>query len=422
MRIAMNHNRKLSLFRYHAEIIKFGGACLVPFLALAGNVAADGALVLTILIYFFTSEAPYLACLKERIFQLSLLFWIWILMMSAISATPQQSFQDSLPWIRFPLYAFSLSMILTTMERKNLKVCFYAACLATTIELGALFIEYFFIRSPETTRLYGTFSKLIPGWYLACFGLLTGLIFLEIFLTQALKTNSSILGIFYVCMCSVGIFMTGEIMMMIFFFGTIAVFFSTYILGKPKIFLLILLLISFLSLIFIFDDPLRSRILFAFEKRIPWYESSDYYPAWKMGLMTFIENPFFGVGPKNINSYCEGLKQTMTLTQTLGLEQCLWHPHNLYLQIAAETGVIGLLIFIIIAGSLIIRAAKLKWSGGSAIPLSILIISFFPIQTYSQAFGQSKNFFLWTTIGIALSFIYNHKEFYPLRDMNKEIS
>jgi len=89
------------------------------------------------------------------------------------------------------------------------------------------------------------------------------------------------------------------------------------------------------------------------------------------------------------------------------IDGCPWHPHNLYLQIAAETGLIGLALFSSLVIYLLISAitAFKKSAGKNNIAAAMLIISLFPLQTYSQAFGQSRNFYLWTLIGFALSTI-----------------
>jgi ammonia channel protein AmtB len=70
----------------------------------------------------------------------------------------------------------------------------------------------------------------------------------------------------------------------------------------------------------------------------------------------------------------------------------------------AETGVLGLILFGLIAGYLGLLAYRQslasRWADN--IPLILVFVLFFPIQTYSQAFGQSKNFFVWTVIGFVL--------------------
>ena len=155
------------------------------------------------------------------------------------------------------------------------------------------------------------------------------------------------------------------------------------------------------------DPLLQERLIHSITTRLPWMPSSDYNLPWTTGVTMAIENPLFGVGPKNFNLYCLSLKQAGTLEALLGVSECQWHPHNLYLQLADETGLYGLVIFTLIAAYLIrlaYRHSKAnRWT--SNVPLIVMAVIFFPIQTYSQAFGQSKNFYLWTLIGFALFLI-----------------
>ena len=120
-----------------------------------------------------------------------------------------------------------------------------------------------------------------------------------------------------------------------------------------------------------------------------------------------IENPLFGVGPKNFNLYCLSLKQAGTLEAVLHVTECQWHPHNLWLQVGSEAGVPGLILFSMLTIYLIHAAyhySKTKlWDNN--VPLILTLVLFFPIQTYSQAFGQSKNFYFWTLVGFSLLLI-----------------
>jgi O-antigen ligase len=101
----------------------------------------------------------------------------------------------------------------------------------------------------------------------------------------------------------------------------------------------------------------------------------------------------------------------MNPLEQFGVNECPWHPHNLYLQIAAETGLIGLILFCLISIYLGASAVSSYWKSHDKnnIASAIILIALFPIQTYSQAFGQSRNFYLWTVIGFALSIIRSQK-------------
>ena len=65
--------------------------------------------------------------------------------------------------------------------------------------------------------------------------------------------------------------------------------------------------------------------------------TNHYISAFKM----FTDNKVTGIGPRMFRSNChlEGYK--------VSFESCTTHPHNNYIQILAESGLLGIIIFII---------------------------------------------------------------------------
>ena len=380
---------------------------LLPIASLAGNAAADIIMVINIIIFFTVASGTVESYSQSWFLRLSFIFWGWTLFCSAVSAFPAHSFQDSLPWIRFPLYAFSLSHLLDKKTGHNLNAFIGATILGTLIQLSFLFYEYSFVRG-DLARLHGTFGKLIAGWYLTCFSLVALLWCFEKFKSSLEDTRARIgIGLFTVAV-TYGVVITGEIMSTLFFFGALFLYFAirkSYSLKSLSAIAVGLLAIIGCGVLISLKDPaLQERLVHSITTRLPWMPSSDYNLPWTTGVTMALENPLFGVGPKNFNLYCLSLKQSGTLEALLRVTECQWHPHNLYLQIADETGVFGLIIFLCLAGYLIRAAyqhsASNLWTNN--IPLVLMIVIFFPLQTYSQAFGQSKNFYLWTLVGFAL--------------------
>jgi len=384
---------------------------IIPLAALTGNAPPDIALVLTILIFFGFRWRQVPVLFGSRFLQLAVIFWIWILICSIMSKFPGHSFQDSLPWIRFPLYAFALSHLLS-QQRSHATHIFIGLCVAgTLIEIGFLFREYLNTASEarNVVRLYGTFGKPIPGWYLVCFGLISILALLQKFWDGPTGLIFRFCALTFFILTSVGVFITGEVMNTAFYIGTLLLFFIVRPFKGYKSLGIVVggfLILLTLFIIVLWGDPaLYNRLVIGAMKRLPWMASSDYNLPWTTGIAMAIENVIFGVGPKNFNLYCLSLKEAGTLVTTLHVTECQWHPHNLYLQILAESGVPGLILFAILAGYLFHLAIKAsrtsEWRDNIAIILIFAL--FFPIQTYSQAFGQAKNFFFWTVVGFALA-------------------
>ena len=66
------------------------------------------------------------------------------------------------------------------------------------------------------------------------------------------------------------------------------------------------------------------------------HHNEIYISAYKM----FLDNKILGVGVKNFRNFCSDERYTKNILS------CSTHPHNTYLQILSETGIIGFLFLI----------------------------------------------------------------------------
>ena len=87
------------------------------------------------------------------------------------------------------------------------------------------------------------------------------------------------------------------------------------------------------------------------------------------------------------------------------------HP-NYYVQILAETGVVGLTAAGVFLGSLIYNAYKrcqIVSRNPILCPLWIVPLAlFWPLSTHADFFGQWINVFAWTGIGVSIGTIYSN--------------
>ena len=83
-------------------------------------------------------------------------------------------------------------------------------------------------------------------------------------------------------------------------------------------------------------------IIKIFENDIYYVFSVMHFNHYLSAIEIFKDNKLFGIGPKNYRKICKNEKYY------LNEFSCSTHPHNYFIQILAETGLIGLFLFSII--------------------------------------------------------------------------
>jgi len=146
------------------------------------------------------------------------------------------------------------------------------------------------------------------------------------------------------------VFITGERMALLLIVASILIFFigliSEKIFSLRKLFFLMLLSITAISIFaLIFPETTQRAFFSTIDKIINW-KSSDYGLVWQSAYDVWMQSPVFGVGLHKYREACEnlGIYGTSYLT-AIGSGVC-FHPHNISLQLLSETGIFGFIIFI----------------------------------------------------------------------------
>jgi len=173
---------------------------------------------------------------------------------------------------------------------------------------------------------------------------------------------------------------------------------------KPKLLpycILIAVELAAVASIFLASDTLASRFGSQFINQLPIYSDSPYSRVWQGGIAAFRESPIIGIGPDVYRKTCPAL------SEGLNNIDCHTHPHNFYIQLAGETGLIGLVAGCLMMGSILITCFSYrnldKDNIFTAIAYVIPLAVFFPIQTTSDFFGQWNNLFMWSAVAFALA-------------------
>ena len=324
-------------------------------------------------------------------------FWMIALMSASLSFVPLYSLGEALVWIRFPLFTMAVVFFFC----KDIRV-FYALLAMSflgMLSMSVILLSEIIIVGPSYGgRLTWPYGDLMPGSYLAkaCLPVFVGSLMFCISRSGPIRTY----GLLLLALPFLMLFLTGERMNFLnFSFGVIvALLISPSGIKKAVAFLSILGAIVGVSAFF---GPYFDRFVVDFFHAIPLFSDSPYLKAWNGAVAAFLSQPIFGIGPDAYRLLCPDLAVNFENIS------CHTQPHNYYIQIAGETGMLGLISAVVMFGAIVKKAFSARQTiAPNCFALSAFIspvVFFFPLQTTGDFFGQFTNVFVWSADGIALA-------------------
>ena len=238
-------------------------------------------------------------------------------------------------------------------------------------------------------RLSGPFDdELIVGSYLSKLMFISILFFLINFKKKSYDLIFLMFGILVV-------FITKErsASLMVIFTSFVYIFFRIENL-KYKFFVSFLALFFISVLVFTVPDTLkRYKFLYNSEKNIL---NTQWGAHFLTSYEIFKKKPFFGSGIRTFRYECS--KDYLKNINSESVEmRCSTHPHNFYFEILAETGGLGLTLFLVFLFKVlkkIIDSSKREFSNKNLfISVSLFFIFFWPIKTTGSIFSSWNSFF-----------------------------
>jgi O-antigen ligase len=304
---------------------------------------------LSIWFLYFTLKNKIYYIFKNVYFYFFISFWIVCIFSSLLSDNIYFSLKSSLFYIRIGIFSL-LIVYLIDQNKKILDYFYYSFIITFTALIIDGYIQFFSgfnifgFALGENSRVSSFFGdKLILGSY---FSRLLPL-FIALFITRQNKKISEIciglilfLGAYNIILVSGERFSFVFINLAIIF---IFLFVSNYTIYKIA-FSTILVLICIL---FLKDDRVYQRWFgpqytpasviknFSDVSEEKYFISAPHDSFFRMGWKMFIDKPILGHGPNMFRIKCAELKLKKTEIY------CATHPHNFYIQILAETGIVG---------------------------------------------------------------------------------
>lgn len=305
---------------------------------------------------------------KNKYFYFFFIFWIYLVINSSFNNLNFTSIKISLSYIRYGVFVTAIIYVLNQNE-KILKYFFYALFFTFFLLISDGFLQYFTGKNifgfevVEENRISSFFhDELILGSYLS--RLLPLLFGLFILLKFQLNSKMQILMLAIFILTEVLVFLSGE--RAAFFFVNLSAIYTIVLLKNYKKLRIITLTSSLLIILLItyLNPSIKTRIIdstidqFDYSKKelnnndheivqkdkffgvyiFSIQHTHHYLTAYKM----FVENKIFGVGVKNFRNFCDSEMYKFSELS------CSTHPHNFYMQVLSELGLIGLLFILVI--------------------------------------------------------------------------
>ena len=356
------------------------------------------------LVYIYVNKDFYY--LKSKFFKIFIIVYIFLIINSLLSEDIFLSLKVSLPYIRYGFLSLAIWFAYQNNEKflKEFKYFFIPLIIFLLID-G--FFQFYFGKnilgySTQSSRLSSLFfDEWILGSYLQKFyPLLIIILFHDQIEKKYIYLNFIILTLVYLI-----VFLSGErTAFYLLNFLLIILFLSFNISKKIKFFLYLIVPLVILILI---NSPMKERVFLLdnkinFKDKIISFYNYNYKYYHKTSLNIFLDHKLLGSGVKTFRVLCDDYYY-LEVTKS-----CSTHPHNYYMQILAECGILGIFIIFIFFIYLIYKYINfliknkrlLNQKFHKAIILSGLLVYLWPIATSGNFFNNFLSIIFFFNLGL----------------------
>tara|TARA_B100000787_G_scaffold17313_1_gene12128 strand:- start:2798 stop:4075 length:1278 start_codon:yes stop_codon:yes gene_type:complete len=402
---------------------------LLPIALVTGPFLSDLSVSLVSLLFLYISFKKKLYFYYQNTFsKIFGIFFILLFIVSLLSIDPLISLKKTIVYFRFWIFALAIWYIFS-IKKDLIKYLTISFTLIFSILIFDGFYQFVFKENILGWPMYGERlsslfkDELILGSYLS--RLLPIFFAMLVYINFEKKFHLYI--IFFIIFIGVETltFLTGE--RLAFFYINFSSIFLILSMKNYKLFRALSILTSIILIFFIINlypkssermiNQTISQLEISTNKGLYGFIpkkifSVEYHNHYRSSLRMFNDNKITGVGPRMFRVLCVEKKYYLW-------EGCSTHPHNTYIQILAETGLIGFIfflgIFLFILFS-IFRHFYYKFTNKKIIfndfqlcLLSAILISIWPFTPTGDFFNNWLNIIYFFPVGFFLNTIYSQK-------------
>ena len=392
---------------------------LLPLALLTGTLVPE--ILIMILLLGFIYEIlidKNLIPFKDFFFLFLIIIWIYLIFNYTISSNKDLSFSRTFSFIRFPLLVLSINYFLKKNDYKY-DLIFRIWGIILIITILDLFFQSIFgyntlgFKSPWAQRLAGfmkdelKIAHLLIGFVMPTISfylmknknLFFTIVLTSIYIIILLLINersNAIKGIF-----------------IIFFI----ILFYKHVSIKNKLISMSLCLVLITSIMSI-NDKVKQRFFLELKAMnienktfINYIKESNYGPHYYSAIDIIKDNKIFGTGMKTFRVECLKPKVSDLHPEDIA-ERCSNHPHQVYLEMLSEIGLLGFVLFFTFFMMVIYNSIKFYFKSHNLILLSscaFIVSQLLPLLPSGSFFTSFSAIIFWTNIGLIYSLIQKDK-------------
>jgi len=389
----------------------------IPVLLVTGPFLSD--LALSLIVIFFLVDViskKKFEYFQNKFFYLFVIFYFYLVLNSFFQNQNIDSIKISITYFRFGIFSLAVIYIIKH-DNQILRKLYFVFLIIFTVLIVDGFIQFFYGQNilgyplrigPRVSSFFN--DELILGSYLS--RLFPVFFALLIFLDKKINKFQYIFSCSIFIFAEVLIYLSGE--RASFLFMNLSAVFTLLAIKNYKKLRLGILLIS-LALIFIislsfpntkhrvFDQTFEQMGLFNEKQNVIF--SKQHNDIYKTALNISKDNLYFGVGVKNFRHKCHLEKYKISKFS------CNTHPHNSYIQLLVELGLVGffaglsLLLFItinVLKHFFWLIRGKSYFTDFEVCLIAAILISLWPIVPTGNLFNNWLNIIYYFPVGILL--------------------